>query len=141
MDISKINSKALAAVLELQEEREDLLEKLAKIEAKIKEVWEKESGSPVTSTATYMTRGRATASGRTVTGRKKTKRRPRGETTEKIVKIFLAAGDKGVRAVELAKEVNVPPQNIYNWIQTTSKRLERYKVERVGVGIYRLVEK
>lgn len=141
MDISKINSKALLAVLKLQENREDLLEQLAKIEAKIKEVWEQESGSPVTSTDARATRGKATASGRTATGRKKTKRRPRGETTEKIVKIFLAAGDKGVRAVELAKEVNVPSQNIYNWIQTTSKRLEKYKVERVGVGIYRLVEK
>lgn len=141
MDISKINSKALVAVLKLQEKREDLLEQLANIEAKIKEVWEQESGSIVTSTDARATRGKATASGRTATGRKKTKRRPRGETTEKIVKIFLAAGDKGVRAVELAKEVNVPPQNIYNWIQTTSKRLEKYKVERVGVGIYRLVEK
>ncbi len=140
MDISQLNSKALAAVLELQEEREDLLEQLAKIEAKIKEVWEKESGSPVTSTVTA-TRGRATASDRTITGRKKIKRSPRGEVTKKIVKTFLAAGDKGVHAVELAKKINVSPQNVYNWIQTTSKKLEKYKVERVGVGTYRLVEK
>lgn len=83
--------------------------------------------------------GGAAASPKTVKAPKKqaaakARRGKRSNAGQKILAALEAAGSKGVKVVELAKELGLKNANVHVWFSTTGKKHAR----RIGRGHYRI---
>lgn len=68
----------------------------------------------------------------------KKKRAARGSVQGKILKALKVAGDKGVKVVDLAKQLGVKGGGLHVWFSTTGKK---HPIKKVGKGHYKLLAK
>lgn len=69
-----------------------------------------------------------------VSGSKKAKSSQRGDLKESIVSLVTASGKAGILARAVAAKLSAPPARIYNWFQTTGKKVKQIK--KIGRGKY-----
>jgi hypothetical protein len=141
MDLSKITTSTLEALVKLTKRRDGILADLKRVEASIASLY---SGGKSELSATRRRRGKGAgarrtavvaearavkASGESAGGR-------RGALKARILAALKAAGDKGVAVKELSAKLGVKNQNVHVWFSSTGKKLGT--IQRVGAGRYRL---
>ncbi len=139
MDLSKITTSTLEALVKLTKKRDIIVKELRRIEAAITGAYSGRKSEPSTGRRRRgRGRRRALPAGnsseqafRSSSGRRQTRRaespHPRG---------LAAAGDKGVAVKELSSKLGVKNQNVHVWFSSTGKKLGT--IQRIGAGRYRL---
>lgn len=138
MDLSKITTSTLEALVKLTKKRDMILDELKRIEAAIASAYSGRKSEP--SVRRKKGRGRrrsapavqakaAKLSGALAGGR-------RGALKARILAALRTAGDKGVAVKELSAKLGVKNQNVHVWFSSTGKKLGT--IQRVGAGRYRL---
>lgn len=137
MDLSKITTSTLEALVKLTKKRDAILADLKRVEASMASLY---SGGKSEPSVTRRRKGKggrrpvvaevraAKASGEPA-GR-------RGALKARILAALKAAGDKGVAVKELSAKLGVKNQNVHVWFSSTGKKLGT--IQRVGAGRYRL---
>ena len=138
MDLSKITTSTLEALVKLTKKRDAILADLKRVEASMASLY---SGGKSEPSVTRRRKGKggrrsvvaevraAKASGEPAGGR-------RGALKARILAALKAAGDKGVAVKELSAKLGVKNQNVHVWFSSTGKKLGT--IQRVGAGRYRL---
>jgi hypothetical protein len=139
MDLSKITTSTLEALVKLTKKRDGILADLKRVEASIASLY---SGGKSEPSATRRRKGKgarrpavvaeakaAKAAGESAGGR-------RGALKARILAALKTAGDKGVAVKELSAKLGVKNQNVHVWFSSTGKKLGT--IQRVGAGRYRL---
>lgn len=143
MNLLTLSTPTIRRILALQEAKEALSKKLAAIDAEIARLaggsnrGPRKSGRPAKITTRL--RGKTTIAVSPKAAkpvRASAKRGRRGEIGVKIVAALKAAGPKGARVADLAKQLGMKPQNLHVWFSTTGKRSGQ--TERAAKGVYRL---
>jgi DNA-binding NarL/FixJ family response regulator len=138
MDLSKITTSTLEALVKLTKKRDTILGELKRLEAAIAGVYSGRKSGPSTvrrrkgkgrprstlAVAKATRRSEAQAGGR------------RGALKARILAALRTAGDKGVAVKELSAKLGVKNQNVHVWFSSTGKKLGT--IQRVGAGRYRL---
>jgi hypothetical protein len=140
MDLSKITTSTLEALVKLTKRRDGIVGELKRIEAAIAGLYSGRKSEP---SAGRRRRGkgarRSVSAGRAkaakVSGAQATTGR-RGALKARILAALRAAGDKGVAVKELSAKLGVKNQNVHVWFSSTGKKLGI--IQRVGAGRYRL---
>ena len=139
MDLSKITTSTLEALVKLTKKRDTIVKELRRIEAAI--------------TGAYSGRKSEPSTGRRKRGRGRRRSLPpatrasklsgaqaaggrRGALKARILTALRAAGDKGVAVKELSSKLGVKNQNVHVWFSSTGKKLGT--IQRIGAGRYRL---
>jgi hypothetical protein len=139
MDLSKITTSTLEALVKLTKKRDAILSDLRRIEATMASLYSGRKSEPSVGrrrkgkgfrraaplTAVKATRISAAQAG----GR-------RGALKARILTALRAAGDKGVAVKELSSKLGVKNQNVHVWFSSTGKKLGT--IQRIGAGRYRL---
>ena len=139
MDLSKITTSTLEALVKLTKKRDTIVKELRRIEAAITGAYSGRKSEPSTrrrrrgrgrpralpspTRAVKVSRAQATG------GR-------RGALKARILTALRAAGDKGVAVKELSSKLGVKNQNVHVWFSSTGKKLGT--IQRIGAGRYRL---
>jgi DNA-binding NarL/FixJ family response regulator len=138
MDLSKITTSTLEALVKLTKRRDGIMGELKRIEAAIGSIYSGRKSEPSTSRRrkgkaprrTTSAAAKATkAAGAETSGR-------RGALKARILAALRTAGDKGVAVKELSAKLGVKNQNVHVWFSSTGKKLGT--IQRVGAGRYRL---
>lgn len=139
MDLSKITTSTLEALVKLTKKRDTIVKELKRLEAAI--------------TGAYSGRKSEPAPGRRRRGRGRRRALPvatragklsraqaaggrRGALKARILAALRTAGDKGVAVKELSSKLGVKNQNVHVWFSSTGKKLGT--IQRIGAGRYRL---
>jgi hypothetical protein len=139
MDLSKITTSTLEALVKLTKKRDIILVELKKLEAAISSIY---SGRPSESSPVRRRRGRGRRGAIPMVKVKASKLSEgqaggrRGALKARILAALRAAGDKGVAVKELSAKLGVKNQNVHVWFSSTGKKLGT--IQRVGAGRYRL---
>ena len=138
MDLSKITTSTLEALVKLTKRRDGILGELKRIEAAISSAY---SGRKSELSTGRRRKGKAprrtTSAGAKATkvaGAESSGRR--GALKARILAALRTAGDKGVAVKELSAKLGVKNQNVHVWFSSTGKKLGT--IQRVGAGRYRL---
>jgi hypothetical protein len=139
MDLSKITTSTLEALVKLTKKRDIIVKELRRIEAALTGAYSGRKAEPSTgrrrrgrgrrralpaATRASKLSGTQTAGGR------------RGALKARILTALRAAGDKGVAVKELSSKLGVKNQNVHVWFSSTGKKLGT--IQRIGAGRYRL---
>ena len=135
MDLSKITTSTLEALVKLTKKRDGILADLKRVEASIASLY---SGGKSEPSATRRRRGKGARRGPEVRTAKVSSEPAgrRGALKARILAALKAAGDKGVAVKELSAKLGVKNQNVHVWFSSTGKKLGT--IQRVGAGRYRL---
>lgn len=117
MDISKLKSNNIRAILSLISKREKVEKELEEINAKIATALGGSEGVGAKKKAGKKASAKPAKSRKSGTGRR------RGKLTEDIVALLSTVGPEGLSSPEIAAKLNVPNQNIHVWFSTTGKKL------------------
>jgi hypothetical protein len=139
MDLSKITTSTLEALVKLTKKRDTIVKELKRLEAAITGVYSGRKSEP---TPGRRRRGRgrrpalpaATRAGK-LSGAQAAGGR-RGALKARILAALRTAGDKGVAVKELSSKLGVKNQNVHVWFSSTGKKLGT--IQRIGAGRYRL---
>ena len=140
MDLSKITTSTLEALVKLTKRRDGIVGELKRIEAAIAGLYSGKKSEP---SAGRRRRGKGArrsapvvrAKAAKVSGAQVTTGR-RGALKARILTALRTAGDKGVAVKELSAKLGVKNQNVHVWFSSTGKKLGI--IQRVGAGRYRL---
>ena len=121
MDLSKITTSTLEALVKLTKQRDTIVKELRRIEAAITGAYSGRKSEPSTG---RRRKGAALAGGR------------RGALKARILASLRTAGDKGVAVKDLSAKLGVKNQNVHVWFSSTGKKLGT--IQRIGAGRYRL---
>jgi hypothetical protein len=137
MDLSKITTSTLEALVKLTKKRDTILGDLKKIEAAIASVYSGKKSGPST---VRRRKGKGRRRFAAAVGTKAVKLSQaggrRGALKARILAALRAAGDKGVAVKDLSSKLGVKNQNVHVWFSSTGKKLGT--IQRVGAGRYRL---
>ena len=139
MDLSKITTSTLEALVKLTKKRDTIVKELRRIEAAITGAYSGRKSEPSTGRR-RRGRGRRRSlaapprAGRP--SRAQTGGGRRGALKARILTALRAAGDKGVAVKELSAKLGVKNQNVHVWFSSTGKKLGT--IQRIGAGRYRL---
>ena len=147
MNLANLTSSDLAKISKLLKKKESLLERVAKVDAKLSAF---EGGTP-SATAVVKKRGMS-AAGRariaaaqkarwaklkkgkkTEKAEKPARTRKASPVTEKLMAAMKDAGAKGTSVPDVSAKTGIKAVNIRAWIQTTGKKLG---VEKLSRGVY-----
>jgi hypothetical protein len=138
MDLSKITTSTLEALVKLTKKRDAVVGELKRIEAAIAGLYSGRKSEP---SAGRRRKGKgarrspaAQAKAAKVSGAQATGRR--GALKARILAALRTAGDKGVAVKDLSAKLGVKNQNVHVWFSSTGKKLGT--IQRVGAGRYRL---
>jgi len=134
MNLSNLTSNTLKALVNLTKKKESLIKEIEQIEIQLEGLFTgkapklsgKRRGRPAKKSAKTVTKAPKAAA----------KRSPRGALGTKVLKALEAAGDAGVKVVELAKTLKVKGPNLHIWFATTGKKNKGIK--KIGKGHYQL---
>ena len=139
MDLSKITTSTLEALVKLTKKRDTIIKELRRIEAAITGAYSGRKSEPSTGrrrrgrgrrrSLPPATRASKLSGAQAAGGR-------RGALKASILTALRAAGDKGVAVKELSSKLGVKNQNVHVWFSSTGKKLG--KIQRIGAGRYRL---
>lgn len=138
MDLSKITTSTLEALVKLTKRRDGILADLKRVEASIASLY---SGGKSEPSATRRRKGKGARRTAVVAEARAAKASEsaggrRGALKARILAALKAAGDKGVAVKELSAKLGVKNQNVHVWFSSTGKKLGT--IQRVGAGRYRL---
>jgi hypothetical protein len=139
MDLSKITTSTLEALVKLTKKRDALLGDLRRIEATMASLY---SGRKPEPSVGRRRKGKGFRRAAPLTGVKATRISAaqaggrRGALKARILTALRAAGDKGVAVKELSSKLGVKNQNVHVWFSSTGKKLGT--IQRIGAGRYRL---
>ena len=139
MDLSKITTSTLEALVKLTKQRDTIVKELRRIEAALTGAYSGRKSEPAT---TRRRRGRGrrrsfpAATRASKLSRAQTAGGRRGALKARILTALRAAGDKGVAVKELSSKLGVKNQNVHVWFSSTGKKLGT--IQRIGAGRYRL---
>ena len=144
MSLSNITSDSLRSLIKLTEKKDSLVSQISKIESEIsafligKPAPKKKSKVVPTKKAPQAKRtSKAPKSGKKEPAKRtSSKRGPRGGLGKKIVAALDAAGDEGVKVVDLAKKLKAKAGNLHVWFATTGKK--NPAIKKAGKGQYKL---
>jgi hypothetical protein len=150
MSISTFTSDTLRSLVKLTEKKDSLVSQISKIESEIssfltgkpapvkmaKAVPTKKA--PKTKKAAVATKA-PKASKKAPAKVASAKRGPKGGLGKKVVAALEAAGEDGVKVVDLAKKLKVKLVNLHVWFATTGKK--NPAIKKVGKGHYKLEKK
>jgi len=145
MDISKISTSVLEALIKLTKKREALLEELKSVEAELTAAYSGEKSVKAGKAVKVAGRRRGrkpkavkpAAAAKAAPAPKAPKSEGRGGALKsKILAALRAAGDKGIAVKDLSKKFGVKNQNVHVWFSSTGKKLGI--VQKIGSGAYRL---
>jgi hypothetical protein len=139
MDLSKITTSTLEALVKLTKKRDTIVKELRRIEAAITGAYSGRKSEPSTGRR-RRGRGRrrslpAATGARKLSGAQAAAGR-RGALKARILAALRTAGDKGVAVKELSAKLGVKNQNVHVWFSSTGKKLGT--IQRIGAGRYRL---
>jgi hypothetical protein len=139
MDLSKITTSTLEALVKLTKKRDTIVKELRRIEAAITGAYSGRKSEPSTGRR-RRGRGRRRSLPRTpragkLSGAQATGGR-RGALKARILAALRTAGDKGVAVKDLSSKLGVKNQNVHVWFSSTGKKLGT--IQRIGAGRYRL---
>jgi hypothetical protein len=139
MDLSKITTSTLEALVKLTKKRDTIVKELRRIEAAITGAYSGRKSEPSTGRR-RRGRGRrrslpAATPARKLSGAQAAAGR-RGALKARILAALRTAGDKGVAVKELSAKLGVKNQNVHVWFSSTGKKLGT--IQRIGAGRYRL---
>src|ERR1700752_2350491 len=124
MDLSKITTSTLEALVKLTKKRDGILADLKRVEASIASLY---SGGKSEPSATRRRKGkggrRVVAEGRAAKVSSESAGGRRGALKARILAALKAAGDKGVAVKELSAKLGVKNQNVHVWFSSTGKKL------------------
>ena len=139
MDLSKITTSTLEALVKLTKKRDIIVKELRRIEAAITGAYSGRKSEPSTGrrrrgrgrrrSLPPATRASKLSGAQAAGGR-------RGALKARILTALRAAGDKGVAVKELSSKLGVKNQNVHVWFSSTGKKLGT--IQRIGAGRYRL---
>ena len=139
MDLSKITTSTLEALVKLTKQRDTIVKELRRIEAAITGAYSGRMSEPSTGrrrrgrgrrrSLPAATRARKLSGAQAAAGR-------RGALKARILAALRTAGDKGVAVKELSAKLGVKNQNVHVWFSSTGKKLGT--IQRIGAGRYRL---
>jgi hypothetical protein len=139
MDLSKITTSTLEALVKLTKQRDTIVKELRRIEAAITGAYSGRKSEPSTGrrrrgrgrrrSLPAATRARKLSGAQAAGGR-------RGALKARILAALRSAGDKGVAVKELSAKLGVKNQNVHVWFSSTGKKLGT--IQRIGAGRYRL---
>jgi hypothetical protein len=140
MDLSKITTSTLEALVKLTRKRDTVLGELKRIEAAIAAAYAGRKSEPSPGrrkkgkgrrrvAPAVGTRAAKLSQAQAAGGR-------RGALKARILAALRSAGDKGVAVKELSAKLGVKNQNVHVWFSSTGKKLGT--IQRVGAGRYRL---
>jgi hypothetical protein len=139
MDLSKITTSTLEALVKLTKKRDTIVRELRRIEAAITGAYSGRKAEPATG---RRRRGRGRRRSLPATPRASKLSRAqtgggrRGALKARILAALRSAGDKGVAVKELSSKLGVKNQNVHVWFSSTGKKLGT--IQRIGAGRYRL---
>jgi DNA-binding NarL/FixJ family response regulator len=139
MDLSKITTSTLEALVKLTRKRDMIVKELRRIEAAITGAYSGRKAEPST-----VRRRRGRGRRRSLPATPRAGKLSRGQTAggrrgalkARILAALRAAGDKGVAVKELSSKLGVKNQNVHVWFSSTGKKLGT--IQRIGAGRYRL---
>jgi DNA-binding NarL/FixJ family response regulator len=138
MDLSKITTSTLEALVKLTKKRDMILDELKRIEAAIASAYSGRKSEP----SVRRKRGKGRRRSAPAVPSKVAKLSEaqaggrRGALKARILAALRTAGDKGVAVKELSAKLGVKNQNVHVWFSSTGKKLGT--IQRVGAGRYRL---
>jgi hypothetical protein len=139
MDLSKITTSTLEALVKLTKKRDTIVKELRRIEAAITGAYSGRKSEPSTGRRRRR-RGRPRALPSPTRAVKVSRAQAtggrRGALKARILTALRAAGDKGVAVKELSSKLGVKNQNVHVWFSSTGKKLGT--IQRIGAGRYRL---
>lgn len=121
MNLSQLTSADLKALGSLLKEKEALLARVARIDAKLNAF----AGGQTAPAAPAAATARVRAAARTA-ARKVRRNRP-GKFKNKILALLQGAGKKGLTVRDLAGKLGVKPQRVYVWFNATGSRVKEIK--------------
>ncbi len=140
MDLSKITTSTLEALVKLTKKRDLIVNELRRIEAAITGAYSGRKSEPSTRRRRRgRGRRRASVTGAARAGRPSLAQATvgrRGALKARILAALRAAGDKGVAVKDLSAKLGVKNQNVHVWFSSTGKKLGT--IQRIGAGRYRL---
>ena len=140
MDLSKITTSTLEALVKLTKKRDTIVKELRRIEAALTGAYSGRKSEPATTPAKKRPRSASLAPGCNSSGQAFPELKPaggrRGALKARILTALRAAGDKGVAVKELSAKLGVKNQNVHVWFSSTGKKLGT--IQRIGAGRYRL---
>ena len=139
MDLSKITTSTLEALVKLTKKRDTIVKELRRIEAAITGAYSGRKSEPSTRRR-RRGRGRPRALPSPTRAGKLSRAQAaggrRGALKARILAALRTAGDKGVAVKELSSKLGVKNQNVHVWFSSTGKKLGT--IQRIGAGRYRL---
>ena len=139
MDLSKITTSTLEALVKLTKKRDTIVKELRRIEAAITGAYSGRKSEPAPGrrrrgrgrrrSLPVATRARKLSGAQATGGR-------RGALKARILASLRTAGDKGVAVKDLSAKLGVKNQNVHVWFSSTGKKLGT--IQRIGAGRYRL---
>jgi hypothetical protein len=139
MDLSKITTSTLEALVKLTKKRDTIVKELRRIEAAITGAYSGRKSEPSTGRR-RKGRGRRRALPSPTRADKLSRAQAtggrRGALKARILAALRTAGDKGVAVKELSSKLGVKNQNVHVWFSSTGKKLGT--IQRIGAGRYRL---
>jgi hypothetical protein len=139
MDLSKITTSTLEALVKLTRKRDMIVKELRRIEAAITGAYSGRKSEPSTGRRRRGRGRRRALPAATRVGRISRAQRAggrRGALKARILTALRTAGDKGVAVKELSAKLGVKNQNVHVWFSSTGKKLGT--IQRIGAGRYRL---
>ena len=145
MSLSHFTSTSLKTLSKLVDKKDSLVAEIQKIEAEIASFI---TGKPAKAAKTKgKRRGRPakeeTAVKKSAPAKKAPKagrkRASRGALGAKVLEALEAAGEAGVKVVDLAKSLKVKGTNLHVWFATTGKK--NPAIKKAGQGHYKLAKK
>jgi len=130
MDISHITSQSLRRLLELTDQKENLLKQIARIEDDIAHAVRGTVKTVTETTESFAESIKPRPAVRSA--RSKSVRGRRGGMKESILALLSSAGESGMRVKDIAEKLGAPAGNVSVWISTTGKKL----VEKLSPGVY-----
>jgi len=131
MDLTHITSQSLRRVLNLTERKDDLIKLVSEIETEIAKTL---SGvtAPLAKTISKSVSKPAKVAKKSAKARKGKRGGKRGGLKDRILALLDAAGPKGLRVKDIARQLGSSPGNISVWFSTTGKKL----TAKLAPGLY-----
>jgi hypothetical protein len=137
MSLYNITSDSLRSLIKLTEKKDSILAEISNIEAEISSFL---TGKPAPVKKSKTVPSKKTPKAKKVPAKStSSKRGRRGGLGNKIVAALEAAGEDGVKVVDLAQKLKVKAGNLHVWFATTGKK--NAAIKKVGKGQYRLFKK
>lgn len=133
MDISKLSTESIKSAFHLVQQREQLEAELAKVNAKLIALFE---GKQVPATKPFVAKGPAaekTKKAKSVEKASKAReKKSRGAVQKNLLEYLKSAGEAGVTAKQIAKDLGMRNQNIHVWFGGTGKKYPQ--IVKLGRG-------